>query len=345
MKIRSIIALTFLVVSVSSCLKKRDEVGLLSDSGSVVVGIKEKSYISSYYTDPGDSWWGIPMVIKSGVDYNNASATAGAFTLKLSSPLKSHGDVTVTLAMDNAARDAAIAEGIPYWGGTGYNFLALPTGWFTMPTTVTIPAGSDEVVVPFTINGTNIGFDEMYLAGVKIAAVSEGAISDLENNIVVGFYAKNKYDGQYEVSGTFTDASSAAVRGQFPAIVQLWTLDATHVFYENQFINTPTDPYPWYLFRSATGGLTGFTGASTAIAPLFTMNSSDQVTAVGNFYNILLGISPNSSNGSYAVAIDPSGTNKYDPATKTLSVKWVIKAPSTVRWTATETYKYIGPRP
>ena len=72
----------------------------------------------------------------------------------------------------------------------------------------------------------------------------------------------------------------------------------------------------------------------------FTIDASNNITKVINVYG------QPASNGRSA-EIDPSGANSWDPATKTLKVKYWMNQPSVIaghRTSFDETFKYVGVR-
>ena len=73
---------------------------------------------------------------------------------------------------------------------------------------------------------------------------------------------------------------------------------------------------------------------------IINFDASDNVSSLSNYYG------QPSGNGRSA-NVDPSGINKYDPATKTIKIKYWMDQPSVVtphRTYFNETWKFVGPR-
>jgi hypothetical protein len=79
-----------------------------------------------------------------------------------------------------------------------------------------------------------------------------------------------------------------------------------------------------------------------SFSPLFKFDENDNVIEVGNSYGVVA--------NTRAGQLDPSGVNKYNAATKKLTVKYrmlqpsVVTAPPNIRVLFDETMTYVGPR-
>ena len=172
--------------------------------------------------------------------------------------------------------------------------------------TVKIPKDSGEVVVPITITKATLDPSKQYALGLKITNVSEGVISATGGYFVVKFLVKNKYDGLYRVTGTMVDLTSASLTGNYPLEFELRSTGA----------NTSA------VFDHGTGTQTHLilSGGAPSQYGSFGLNLTfdlltNKITSVVNSYG------QPASNGRSA-GLDPTGINAYDPATKTIRIKY-----------------------
>ena len=238
-------------------------------------------------------------------------------------------DVQVTLALDPAVVTAYNTE-----HGTAYATPA--ANQFSIPSmTVTIPAGQKTATLRLTAKPNNLFGAVEYALGVKLVSVSDPNVklSGNFNTQVVGLTIRNKYDGEYTMTGTLVDVANAALTAKSPQKVFLITTGANSVYLHNAGTNVASFKD---LFPILSAGSESAYGAFT---PEFTFDANNNVTSVVNAYG------QPASNGRSA-SLDPSGVNKWDPATKTLRVKWFMTQPPTpgIRTTFDFTFTYVKPR-
>lgn len=196
---------------------------------------------------------------------------------------------------------------------------------------VTIPKGSSTGYIKVKLNPNNL-IGSTYVFAIRITAVSDKkyTISNLTDG-VAKFGAANMYDGQYINTGTMTDYANANFTGAYPLTVNLVTQSANSVGYFDVKI--------WGDYFHAMMNGTSYSGYGS-FAPVFTFDASNNVTSVINIYGQPAG------NGRSA-ELDPSGINKFDPATKTLSVSYWMNQPAVYsphRVHFVEVFTYVGPR-
>jgi len=178
-------------------------------------------------------------------------------------------------------------------------------------------------------------FGDEYALGVRLVSTSDANVklSGNRNTQVVGLTIRNKYDGEYTMTGTMVDVTSAALVAKSPQRVHLITTGTNSVYLHNAGTNVASfkDLFP-ILSGTAESAYGSFT-------PEFTFDANNNVISVVNAYG------QPAANGRSA-SIDPSGVNKWDPATKTLRVKWFMTQPPTpgIRTTFDFTFTYVGPR-
>ncbi len=217
-------------------------------------------------------------------------------------------------------------------------FAPMPKDVFTAPTTITIPAGSLQGSGKLSVNITKLlTYGSSFAIGLRITAVSGGSgqIQTFNSTIPIIIQVKNRYDGEYTVTGTMVDYANSALTGPYPWDVYLITSGPNQVQLFDNF---------WkgidHKIQSTTAGVTSDSQYGL-FGVVFNFDADGNVTSVIN-----LNGQP-ASNGRSA-SLDPSGINKYDPATGSLDVKYWLDQPSVItphRTSFDEHYKFVGARP
>ena len=227
----------------------------------------------------------------------------------------------------------------------GTEFIPLPT---TLATTTPAAASDGKVTLDFAAgefaksltvtvpDATKFDFTKQYALAYKLVSVSgTGVISKaVGDEIVVQVMIKNKYDAIYEVTGTMVDLTSATLLGYYPFKYKLVTAGAN----TNECIEFDND-YPLHPISSA--GAWSYYGSFGLIIS-FDASGSGVISNLVNYF----GVPANTR----TAALDPTGVNKWDAATKTIKIKYFMKQPSVVtaapniRCTFDETWKYKSAR-
>jgi BT_3987-like, N-terminal domain len=157
-------------------------------------------------------------------DYGlDVSATAQVLTgltaVKLLTGVKTSSDVTVTLS------DATATVLAAYNSANGTSIVALPTAIYTIPATMTIPAGTPYNDFPFTVSSTlSLDPNTQYAVAISITAVDGNfKIADNFKTLFFVFSIKNQYDGKYSLKGQFYHPSGAPDYPLFSTTVELQT--------------------------------------------------------------------------------------------------------------------------
>lgn len=313
MKIVSLSSL-FLLLSVGlvSCLKSKDATGVLNDdNGSVITEISEVSYNNLYAITTDISLADTPPV-----------EVVNIFTLKYHAGRKEPSS-------DIKVKVSASPLGIP--AGT----VALPAANYTLPAEISIPRSSSRSIpFPITIKKAGLDLSNVYALTFKITQVSEGVISELGKELTVTFIIKNKYDGKFNMTGTLVDNAVPSITAKSPAKVELVTTGANSVYLHNSGASSASflDLFP--IINAGTESAYG------SFTPEFIFDANNNVIQVINAYG-------QPASNTRRADLDPSGVNKWDPATKTLKVKWTMSQPSVmpgIRSTFDFTFTYTGPR-
>lgn len=319
MKLRSLFFIALVPALLTSCLKSRDSLGVIADEGSISTGIFDRFY---YGEAKAFALTGSPPI-----------ETLELITIRYSAPKKKAGTIHVVLGIDNTLVTN-------YNTANGTNFLALPANAFSFPNGLEFdfPAGnSGEYVLPMVLNKNNLNLQNAYAIGLKIVSVSEGVIDQLQKNIVVTILVKNKYDGVWEIDGTFSDVSpaGAAFINAYPLEWELVTTGPTQVKVQDAvFFATAT---PAYIFQTAPGSYSYY----GSFGLIVNFDAADNVASVVNFYG------QPSSNGRSA-ELDPSGVNKWTPGPPAkIQIKYWMNQPSVIaghRSFFNETWTYMHAR-
>ena len=248
--------------------------------------------------------------------------------VNLASPAPLDKAVTVTLAVQQSAVDA-------YNTANGTSYTLLPTADYSVPSlSVTIPAGKREVILPISINTSQVDPSGLFILPFTIVSGGGVQISNY-NSILYQVQAKNIYDGTYVVTGSLVDNTSASYSGAYPETVYLETTGATtDGFY---------DPNIGFGHAIISGTQSSYYGS---YAPVFTFNGSN-VVSVTNYYGQFSGPHVRSA------ALDPTDapntftTGSPGQAGSVFQVSYYLQQgnPAVTRTTFVETFTYQGGRP
>ena len=277
----------------------------------------------------------------TGFGLNNIgvlSITVSASTTQLDTAIlvfnnaKFGADTKVTIAVDNSI----VTD---YDSVNDQSFDPMPADVFTAPTSITIPAGSLQGSGKLSVNIPKLlTYGSSFATGLRITAVSGGSgqIQTFNSKIPIIVQVKNRYDGEYTVTGKMVDYSSATLTGPYPWDVYLITSGPNQVqLFDNDYGKSID-----HKIQSTTNGVTGDSQYGV-FGVVFNFDADGNVISVVNLYG------QPSSNGRSAT-LDPSGINKYDPATGSLDVKYWLDQPAV--WTPhrvsfDEHYEFVGARP
>jgi hypothetical protein len=188
----------------------------------------------------------------------------------------------------------------------------IPADAFTMPLTVTIPAGQRRAQVPIELLSSKLDPSFTFGLPVTITDASGEVLSKNFSSLVVKVGVRNKYDGRYSYKGYIFREGDPVLTGNFKGLnSDLETNGATGLNFS-----------PVWKDGGAVGAIGGLTININPTTNKVTMKSRDNASLTN----------------------DPAYDNRYDPETKTfyLSFKWGTSPNS--RYT-TDTLTYTGLRP
>jgi len=232
-----------------------------------------------------------------------------------------------------------------YNNTNGTTFAPLPDSLYTIANAAVSVSGMDYTFnfspgdfaqeLTINLNGAKWDLAEKYALAFKISNADGRAVTSGKDNVIVLISIKNKWDGVYEITGSYVDATNAVWSGVYPYEWELQTLSATScVVVDNVYLGIPG-----FVFNTGTGlSYYGSFGLIVNFDP-----NTDVITSVINYYGQPAG------NGRYA-SLDPTGINSYDANTKSIDIKYfmhqpsVIPTPPHVRASFNEHWKYIRSR-
>jgi hypothetical protein len=224
--------------------------------------------------------------------------------------------------------DASLSTITPAPAADGSITLTFAPGEFSKSITITIP------------NATKFDFSKQYGMAYKIEFKDgEGKLSEsAEKEVIVQVLVKNKYDGVYEVTANspMVDVLNASLTGYYPFVYELQTSGAHSVKCYDR------DIWGDYMHPIYSGTSVSGYGAF-GLEVFFDPSGNGKIIDVKNPWG-------NPPANTRMPAIDASGVNAWDPATKNVKFKYFMKQPSLVpdppniRVYFDETWTYKGAR-
>lgn len=302
-----ILVLALLAIGLTSCLKDRpvedQKYGMINLNANKIIEIPAGSSRSQTFSLPIQS---APQSVNT--------------TIHLAAESAATEDVTVTLSL---AESQTLLTA--YNTANSTNYTLLPQSLYTLPNglNVTIPKGEKDATFAINVSTQNFDPSKTYAIFVKVAMVDKSGYTISGNYgykmLIIG--VKNAYDGIYTLTGVFVDASNLRV-GRYPKNVSLETVDGNTVL----FYDLDNKTNAWYYTNPTTGNPAwGGWGIQMTFDP-----TTKKVVSLVDPY----------AGTSFPLTLDSSFDSKYDPATKTI----VIKYKAGTRFTITDTYTYVKPR-
>lgn len=260
--------------------------------------------------------------------------------------------ISVTVKLDQQIIDK-------YNTDNGTNYEALPADFFTYSLDQGVTKNADNFTFNFAPGDFAKNFSIMldgskwtndlskkYAFAFVISDAGGQTLTSGKDSMLVFLSIKNKWDGVYEVNGSMVDVTNPALQhvnvglaanGEGPLQMELRTISATKcAFFDPVVVGNFASP----IWSSAASGFSQYGSFSVIVE--FDPNS-DNLVAVTNYAG------QPAANSRYG-QLDPSGVNTYDPATKTITIKYNMCQPSVIplaphiRTTWDEKWKFIKER-
>ena len=249
---------------------------------------------------------GFPFAAKAmngyGLDVSGSPQTVAELTfLNLNAGNPAPADITINLAIKSTELISA------YNTANGTNIQVLTPTLYTMPTTVTIPAGARNVTVPLVITSTlSLNPNIAYGIAIQITSASGNYIvAENLKNLLIQFSIKNKYDGVYNLTGYHN-----RVPYTFP--------------YQTTMHMVTSGPNAAYFFWPLVGGVghpigigpnNALSWYGPVVAPVVVFNTST---------NLVTNVFGSDPAGPPITMFTGAGSrlSKWDPATRNMTVDW-----------------------
>jgi hypothetical protein len=324
----NIILFTVAITGLSSCLKD-DNANLTANNSPAVV--EWSTTAGDVPTSPSGSTYALyerSFVVSPSIDV--------PFVVNYTGGSAAPSDITVNIGIKNDAITQYNQERLDRDHITTH-LEPLAAANYTFPSSVVIKKGERKATVIVKLNTTLItDFDAEYVLALSITSASNNTtVSGNYGTILVKTLVKNKYDGAYNVTGTMTDATSAANTGAYPREMYLVTKGASSNAEFDPNLNGGT--FFHYFLAGGAGSYFGNT------CPVFTFNANDEVASAVNLYG--QGTNPQGRGIRLGAGSVNKWTIKPTANNQTLEVQYIMTQGGADRVTWTETWVYKGPRP
>lgn len=258
-------------------------------------------------------------------DNGNNDTTVNLLPVSVGGTSPASQDLHVTLVQD----DQLVTN---YNDSNGTGYTPPPAGSFTTSSVVTIPKGSYIGYLQIKFKPSDY-IGQPYALGYKIKSVQEQgyAISGNLDTAVCAIVIKNKYDGSYTMNMKLTGWGAYGISDgpsyTWPSKVGFSSTGG------NTLVFATGEEGALQPGFTAGGGATGF-GAAT---PQFAFDlTTNKLTGMTN-------LTPDSRNRSFRPnpAVPDS---RYDPATKTLYLAYIMSQNGRPDQFIYDTLTYVGPR-
>jgi hypothetical protein len=315
-KFIKLLFVTAFVVSIGSCLKDKNYdnhiTGHNLDGASKVI---ELGIINSPAHD-----------LSVAVDFKDASITVTFLTVRLAANEVAPEDITVTI--DTTGTNGKLSA---YNTATGKSIVRLPNSFYTFDggLSVVIPKGAREGYLKIKTNAFAFDPSTTYGLAFKIGSINKTGYIASQNfgEYITTIGAKNKYDGNYSLSG-YHNRVPYNFRYVEQSMDMITTGASTVAFYYNDAgdfghpIGVGVGQTSWY---------------GNTMAPQITFDPvTDVVTSVTNGYT--------AAGAAVVTLFTGAGSfpSRMDPATKTIYVCWNYNGNPLRAFF--DTLTYVGPR-
>jgi Domain of unknown function (DUF1735) len=180
---------------------------------------------------------------------------------------------------------------------------------------VQLASGEFAKNVIITFDPTKLDATKTYAIAMTITGAGNYKVRSGLQSALFQIIAKNKYDGVYNVEGSMRDFANPALTGNYPNEMELATDGALRVILRDRALG---DTNPFHSILNA--GSVSYYGAFGLV---INFNADNTVANVVNFHG-------QPAANTRSAELDPSGVNKWDPATNTLKIKYWMNQPSVI---------------
>ena len=207
-----------------------------------------------------------------------------------------------------------------YNAANGTDYTAAGTAGFALTSDYQLGPQQRKVMVKASIRPAAF-LDRPYAIGLSIAEVSDGEISPIAKNVIVFVSIKNEYDGIYSLKG-YSEVPGTGYTGHFSLACdeELEVVTSGN----NSVYIAPSQP------AYSAGGFAYITN----LLPDFTLDKTTNKVAA---------VSSRSGSLGFIFPFDPTYNSRYNPATKTLYVKYGVEPAGSGRYII-DTLTFCKPR-
>ncbi|OLY93587.1 protein of unknown function [Cnuella takakiae] len=235
-----------------------------------------------------------------------------------------------------------------YNAENGTHFEVLPDSLYTLVDPATkvsateykfdLAAGQAAKEFSIKLNGAKWDLSHSYAMAFTIADSAGLNITEGKRDVMVFLAVKNKYDGIYEVTGSYVDATNGAFVAAYPYEWELQTTGPNQCM----VVDNVNLGFPGFLFETAAGSGSfsyyGNFGLLVNFDPV-----TDKIVSVTNYYG-------QPASNTRSAQLDPTGANQYDASSKTINIKYfmlqpsAVPAPPNIRASFNETWRFVKDR-
>ncbi|RNL50544.1 DUF1735 domain-containing protein [Pedobacter jejuensis] len=173
------IAILFMVVTLSSCLKSKELIGPDAPNGAgAIIEFDNPDFIASGSLTASVRLARYQLTLPKG--------TASQLKIRINyvgTGKPAPSDVTVGLGVDAAALTLHNTQ-------ASRTYTLLPSAWYVLPSSVVIPSGQNGVDITIPINTNNYVAGQTYAIPLSIRSTSVGTISGNFGTIIVAVAAQ-----------------------------------------------------------------------------------------------------------------------------------------------------------
>jgi hypothetical protein len=318
-KINTLLAFVSVILAFSAC-KKVELAKSMGDRGQTIVKLLTPGYILS------------------AIDVKSTTQAVCVAELRRDVPNESelNKPLTVTVYLDTAGLKTYNIE-------NQASYVLLPSSQYSVGTdvtmvdaytfTVTFQPGEFAKCLSLNLpNTSTLDLNKQYAFPITLQTTTTTNVRTAfeARSAFVEIAPKNKYDGKYKVTGTYSDVSSTAFSALYPYVWDVVTISAS----SNRVDDLPNLGGPGFLFSNA-GALTyyGEYGLQINFDP-----ATDKIASVVNTAG------QPSPTRLRAAVLDPTGLNRFNPADHSIDIKYMMTQNGAPKAFFDQHFEYIGPR-
>jgi hypothetical protein len=225
-----------------------------------------------------------------------------------------------------------------YNNANGTSYEEIPSSAYTLLTdinNIVFQPGEAVKEIKIRLDKTTLDLSLQYALAFSLSDAGGAVINTTLKDAIYAIGVKNQYDGHYQVTGTMVDVTNANLTGAYPMDVFLITVGANSVIMWDNYWDGDVHG----ILSSGSPSYYGSFGLQINFDP----SGNGTILNVTNTWGQPAG-------NTRSAQLDPSGINKWNPATKNMDIKYfmvqpsVVPTPPSIRVLFNEHFKYLGSR-